>query len=50
MSKTKTISVRQIPTELWQLAKIEALKRGMSVPQFLVYALRSAVEPAKEKQ
>ena len=47
---TKTISVRQIPTDLWQLAKIEAMKSGLSVPEFLVYALRLAVDAPKSQK
>lgn len=44
MTDKKTISVRQIPTDLWRLVKIEAMGRGISVTDFLVYALRRALK------
>jgi hypothetical protein len=48
MSNTKAISVREIPEDLWQAARIEAMKRGLTVRDFLVTLLVEATKPRKE--
>ena len=42
---TKAISVREIPEDLWQAARIEAMKRGLSMRDFLVTLLIEATKP-----
>ena len=47
MSNTKAISVREIPEDLWQAARIEAMKRGLSMRDFLVALLIEATKHQK---
>lgn len=49
MSNTKAISVREIPEDLWQAARIEAMKRGLSMRDFLVTLLIEATKQPKVK-
>ena len=45
---TKSIAVHGIPEDLWQAARIEAMKRGLTMRDFLVTLLVEATKPRKE--
>jgi hypothetical protein len=44
MSNTKAISVREVPAELWQAARVEAMKRGLSMRDFVIGLLYDATK------
>jgi hypothetical protein len=49
MKEYTTISVRNIPTDLWQALKVAAVTRGMSVSEILVQAIKQYLAPKGQK-
>lgn len=43
VNNTKAVSLRDIPEDVWHAARVEALKRKMTMSEYIVYVLRRAV-------